>query len=149
MSDERYTSCVDLHIILRDGEGQIWLGERKNTGYMDGYFHLPSGHLEDGESATEGTAREAAEELGVVVRSEDLKLVHVMHHHTNSGRTALFFEASKWEGEVENMEPTKCAGWRLFAADALPEKLIPYAAAALEHVAKGTLYSERGWGSAQ
>lgn len=149
MPEERYTSCVDLHLILRDSEGQIWLGERKNTGYMDGAFHLPSGHLEAGESATDGTAREAAEELGITVRPEDLKLVHVMHHYTNSGRTALFFEASQWEGEVVNKEPTKCAGWRLFAPDALPGILVPYADEALEHVAKGTLYSERGWESFQ
>ncbi|MEU1355322.1 NUDIX domain-containing protein [Streptomyces cinnamoneus] len=140
----RYTSCVDLHLLLRDGD-KVLLGERKNTGFMDGAFHFPSGHLEEGEAATAGTVREAAEEIGVTVDPGDLTLVHVMHHRTNEGRTAFFFETTRWSGEVENREPDKCAGWSWFALDALPEKMIPYAADALRHITKGTLYSERGW----
>ncbi|WP_125264493.1 NUDIX hydrolase [Streptomyces alboflavus] len=148
MSGNRHKTCTDLHLLLRD-DGQLWLGERKNTGYMDGHYHLPSGHLDEGESATAGLIREAAEELGITLRPEDLALVHVMHHHTNEGRTALFFEASRWQGTVENREPDKCAGWQKFAPDALPEKMIPYAAEALAHIAKGVFYAERGWAQAQ
>lgn len=33
-----------------------------------------------------------------------------MHHRTNEGRMALFFET--WTGEILNREPDKCAGWR-------------------------------------
>jgi 8-oxo-dGTP diphosphatase len=141
---DRYKTCVDLHIILRQGD-QILLGERCNTGFADGCWHLPSGHLDPGEAATAGAVREAAEEIGVIIDPADLCMVHVMHHRTNDARTAFFFEATRWSGEVANREPDKCAGWKWFPLDALPEQMIPYAADALSHYRKGTGYSERGW----
>lgn len=143
MSD-RYKSCVDLHLILRDDQGRVLLGERRNTGFMDGAFHFIAGHLEDGEPASRGVLREALEEAGISIAPEDIKLVHVMHHYTNSGRVAFFYEAIRWSGEVTNREEDKCAGWQWFATDALPE-MIPYAAEALTHIGKGVFESERGW----
>lgn len=142
---ERYRSCVDLHLILRDGQGRVLLGERRNTGWADGYLGLPSGHLEDGESATAGAVREGEEETGVLIEPEDLRLVHVMHHHTDSGRVALFFEANTWTGEIVNREPDKCAGWDFMALDTLPDAVVPYVAEALRHYGAGVAYSERGW----
>ncbi len=68
-----------------------------------------------------------------------------MHHRTNAGRIALFFEVTRWSGEVTNTEPDKCAGWRWFALDALPMAMIPYAAVPLAHYSKGQGYAERGW----
>jgi mutator protein MutT len=142
---ERYKTCLDLHIILVRDDGQILLGQRQNTGFMDGSWHLPSGHLDPGESATVGAAREAAEEIGVTIDPADLRLVHVMHHFTDEARTAFFFEAIKWTGEVTNTEPDKCAEWRWFSLNAVPDDMIPYAAEALTHYREGTIYAERGW----
>jgi 8-oxo-dGTP diphosphatase len=141
----RYTSCVDLHLILRDGEGQVLFGQRQNTGWADGQLGLPSGHLEDGESATAGTAREAEEEVGVLVKTDNLRMVHVMHHRTNSGRVALFFEAHDWAGEITNTEPDKCAGWSFVDPAAPPAEIVPYIAQALRHIDAGVVYSEGGW----
>lgn len=143
----RYTACVDLHLILRDGYGRVLLGRRQNTGWADGQLGLPSGHLEDGESAMAGTAREAGEEVGVLVKTDDLRLVHIMHHRTDSGRMALFFEASAWTGEITNTEPDKCAGWSLVNPADPPAEIVPYVATALRHIAAGELYSEGGWSS--
>ncbi len=140
----RHMSCVDLHLILRRGD-QILLGQRINTGFGDGSYALPAGHLEDGEAATDGLVREAAEEIGVHIEPTDLACVHIMHHHTNSGRIALFFEAAVWSGEIVNAEPSKCAGWEWYDLDHLPEPLLHYIAEALDHIARGTGYSERGW----
>ncbi len=141
----RYTSCVDLHLILRDEAGHILLGRRQNTGWADGLFGLPSGHLEDGESATAGAAREGEEETGVLIKTGNLRLVHVMHHRTDSGRMALFFEASDWAGEITNTEPDKCAGWAFHDLAQLDDQIVPYLAKALRHIACGELYSEGGW----
>lgn len=136
--------CVDLHLLLR-ADQRLLLGERLNTGFMDGAYHFPSGHLEQGESATAGMVREAAEEIGVTVDPTDLDLVHVMHHYTDSGRTAFFFQATRWVGKVTNREPDKCAGWSWFSPEALPKEMVPYATEALRWMANGVLYSERGW----
>ncbi|WP_267965842.1 hypothetical protein [Streptomyces sp. NRRL F-5053] len=40
----RYTSCVDLHLLLRDEQRRVLLGRRQNTGFADGAWHLPSVH---------------------------------------------------------------------------------------------------------
>lgn len=141
----RYTSFVDLHVILRDGDGRVLLGQRQNTGWADGQFGLPSGHLEDGESVTAGTMREAEEEIGVTVKADTLHLAHVMHHHTTSGRMALFFETDQWTGEITNREPDKCAGWSFIDPTDPPEPIVSYVARALQHIAAGQFYSEGGW----
>lgn len=141
----RYTACVDLHLILRDPHCRVLFGQRQNTGFADGQLGLPSGHLEDGESATAGVAREAEEEIGVLVKADNLRLVHVMHHRTNSGRVALFFEATDWSGEITNTEPDKCAGWSFTDPTDPPAEIVPYLAQALRHIASGEIYSESGW----
>lgn len=141
----RYTSCIDLHLILRDSDGQVLFGRRQNTGWADGKLGLPSGHLEDGESATAGMAREAQEEVGVTITVGDLRLVHLVHHRTDSGRVALFFQASDWSGEITNNEPDKCAGWSFVDPTDPPAEIVPYVAVALRHITADQLYSEGGW----
>ncbi|MGH8909549.1 MAG: NUDIX hydrolase [Egibacteraceae bacterium] len=140
----RYRACIDVHLILRRGE-EILLGQRQNSGFADRSWHLPSGHTEDGESATAALIREAGEEIGVDIDPAEAQFVHLMHHRTDSGRIALFFQVTRWNGEPTNREPDKCAGWDWFALTDLPIDMIPYAAEAMEHYAKGAVYAERGW----
>src|SRR5690349_3906340 len=116
---------VDLHLILRQGN-RILLGLRHNTGFADGCYHLPAGHLKDGETVIAGAVREAREELGVDIDQADLRFVHVMHQR--SGRVSLFFEVSKWSGDLANAEPDKCKSLDWFAADRLPANMVRYAA---------------------
>lgn len=141
----RYTSFVDLHLILRDEQGRVLLGQRQNTGWADGQLGLPSGHLEEGESATTGTVREAEEEIGVLVKTDNLRLVHLMHHRTTAGRVALFFEATDWSGEITNTEPDKCAGWWFVNPVDPPAEIVAYISIALRKIAAGQTYSEGGW----
>lgn len=138
----RKTYVVDLHVVLRRG-GEILLGLRRDTGFADGMFHLPAGHLEDGETLLQGTVREAREELGIAVAESDLMLVHVMHH--NTGRIAFFFEATRWAGDAINCEPDKCAELRWFPADRLPDNLVPYARSALVMIGAGKWVGSFGW----
>ena len=142
---QRYSCCVDLHLILRR-PAHVLLGRRIGTGFADGMYAVPAGHLEDGEAVTAGLVRETAEEIGVVVTTADLRFVHAMHHRTNEGRVALFFETWKWTGEVQNNEPNKCSGWRWFDLRALPDPVVPYLAQALLKISEDSPYSERGWG---
>lgn len=126
----RYRACIDVHLILRRGE-ELLLGQRQNTGFADDCWHMPSGHTEDGESATAALIREVAEEIGVNIDLAEVRFVHLMHHRTNSGRIALFFEVTRWNGEPTNREPDKCAGWAWFPLTDLPADMIPYAAQVL------------------
>lgn len=112
MTGERYRAICALHLLLVRG-GQILLSRRFNTGYEDGNYSVPAGHLEPNEPVTVGMAREVGEEIGVVINPKDLEVAHVMHRNAGHGRIDFFFTAKKWEGEPENKEPEKCDGLNL------------------------------------
>jgi ADP-ribose pyrophosphatase YjhB (NUDIX family) len=136
---------VDLHLILRDG-ANVLLGLRKNTGFADGLYHLPAGHLEADETIPAGAAREAKEELGIDIRPADLELVHTMHNR--SGRVSFFFEVRAWSGELANAEPDKCERLDWIPEGAWPANSVRYARVALERVRGGMRFSTFGWDEA-
>ncbi|MEU4223249.1 NUDIX domain-containing protein [Nonomuraea sp. NPDC026600] len=139
---DRFRAIVDVHVMLvRDGT--VLLGKRANTGYGDGQWHLPSGHLEPGESVVGAAVREAREEVGVGIRPEDLEFAHVMHRVPD--RVGLFFVARKWDGEPYNAEPHKCAelAWRPLGE--LPDDTIGYPAAAIARVLAEEPFALYGW----
>lgn len=116
--------------LLRDDE--VLLQCRANTGYMDGHWVAgASGHVELGETAVEAAVREAAEELGVVVRAQDLTLLTVTHRTSGTDdpveqRVDWFWSARVWTGDPRICEPTKCADLRWHRLDALPEPIPDY-----------------------
>jgi 8-oxo-dGTP pyrophosphatase MutT (NUDIX family) len=138
----KHRLITDLHLILRDG-ASVLFGLRRNTGFADGLYHLPAGHLEADETVIAGAAREAKEELGIDIALVDLELVHTMH--LREGRLSLFFEVRDWSGEISNAEPDKCASLAWIPRDALPQNLVPYARAALERIESGQRLSTFGW----
>lgn len=145
----RHRSIVDLHLILRRPDGRILL-MRRAGGYGAGMLHLPSGHLESGESAVHGVIREAREEVGVVVDPSALQFVHAMHRAGEDGgvdRIGLFWETTRWSGEPYNAEPDKCT--ELLWVDELPEDTIGYPAAGISRAADGITFSLFGWAHSQ
>ncbi len=57
-----------------NGEIEVLLQKRQNTGYMDNRYDLSvSGHLEPGENASQAVVRGAKEEIGIEVALEDLE----------------------------------------------------------------------------
>jgi 8-oxo-dGTP diphosphatase len=130
-------------------EGKVLLGLRQNTGYADGMWSLPAGHVEEGEPATAAMVREAEEEIGVRLDPQSLKAIHIMHRQSNRFNIDIFFTCSHWEGEIENREPQKCVRLSFFPLDALPENLIRYQRDALEGLFQGSVqsvsFSEQGW----
>jgi len=127
-------------------KNKILLSRRKNTGYMDGYFSVPAGHIEDGESLIEGTCREIKEETGITVTTKDIQLVHVMHRKSDDVRMDFFFLVKNVYGTPKNTEPLKCSGLKWYPIDALPNNTIPYIKHAIMQMNKSVIYSEFGWG---
>lgn len=139
---ERFRAIVDVHVMLvRDGT--VLLGKRSGTGYGDGRWHLPSGHLEPGESVVGAAVREAREEVGVTIRPEDLEFAHVMHRAPD--RVGLFFLARKWAGEPYNAEPHKCAALAWRPLGQLPDDTIGYPAEAIARVLEEEPFALYGW----
>lgn len=133
-------------VLIRDGK--VCLLRRANTGYEDGKYCFPAGHKEPGETPTTAVCREATEETGLAIDPADVRLLHTMHRMCHGRvqdpdheRAALFFGATRWEGQPANIEPAKCDHMDWFALDALPE-MIPYMRDALERIKEGMPYSE-------
>lgn len=145
---ERFKLIPAVHLLLIKKD-EILLLLREGTGWMDGFYSVPAGHLDGGEPASVGTARETLEEIGVKIEPADFRLVHVMHRQrqssTASERIDLFFTPEKWSGEPENIESEKCGGLKWFPLDNLPENMVPYVKSAIEKFRQGDSYSEFGW----
>ena len=142
---KRFPVAVHL-FLLRDN--QVLLLRRANTGYEDGNYSVVAGHLDGGESVTQAAIREAHEEVGVVLRPTDLRVVGVMHRWSNEERIDFFLLATAWGGTPANQEPDKCSELRWCALDALPANTIPYVRAALENFRQGVWFAEFGWSEA-
>jgi 8-oxo-dGTP diphosphatase len=141
----RHKLTGDVHLLLVNRAGEVLFGQRQNTGYEDGAWHLPSGHLEGDESVVAALIREAKEEVGVVIDERDVEFTHVMHNSSSGGRVAFFFTVHRWTGVPENLEPDKCSGLQWFPLGDLPDHLIPYCRAALGYIAGSHCFSVYGW----
>ena len=141
---ERFKLVSAVHLFLvRDN--QVLLLRRCNTGYEDGNYSVPAGHLDGGEQITSAAIREAKEECGISISSRDLEVVGVMHRKSNDERIDFFLATTKWVGEITNTEPHKCDDLSWYSVDELPENLIPYVKHALDNYRHGIWFSEFGW----
>jgi 8-oxo-dGTP pyrophosphatase MutT (NUDIX family) len=120
------------------GRREVLLQLRANTGYRDGHWAAgAAGHVEAGESVVQAAAREALEELDVVVDPGDLVPVCAMHRTHANGRPIderadFFFSCIDWAGDPRPVESWKAADLRWFALDALPEPVVPHERVVLE-----------------
>lgn len=138
-----YVCCIQNNTIL--------LLRRKNTGFKDGQYTVPAGHIEPKERPAEAAIRELYEETNLIVAAEDMECKHVIHRISdslNEGETELreyidfFFVTRKWQGEHINTEPDKCDEIYWFTLDALPDTTIDYVQAAVQHIHNQVLLSE-------
>lgn len=135
---------VAVHLFLLRGK-QILLLRRFNTGYEDGNYSVPAGHLDGGELVRSAALREAREELGISIDADDLEFAGVFHRKSNDERVDFFFVVRQWSGEPQNAEPDKCDQLLWSEMDALPENMIPYVRQAIENLKNGRRFQEFGW----
>lgn len=139
---------VAVHLVLErieNNKALVLLLKRANTGYQDGKWSLPAGHLDGNETLIAAAIREGREEIGLLLKERDLEFTHVMHRMSHVERCDFFVIVNKWEGEVVNTEPEKCSELGWFSLDKLPEETIPYIAASLRHIGASTPFSVFGW----
>jgi ADP-ribose pyrophosphatase YjhB (NUDIX family)/deoxycytidylate deaminase len=142
---ERFKITPAVYLVLIK-DNKILLSRRYNTGFHDGDYSLPAGHLDGNEPLLQAMIREADEEIGIKLSPENLELVHAIHRKMpTEERVSFFFRADDWEGEPKIMEPEKCDGLDWFDLDNLPDNLIPYVRQAIDNLKENKSYSEDGW----
>lgn len=147
MKKERHKIVPASYLVLKRGN-EILLQRRFNTGYEDGKYSMVAGHVEKEETFTNAIIREAKEEIGINLESENLKIVHVMHRNSgteNSNRIDIFFISEKWTGKIENKETDKCDDLSWFDLDNIPENAILYIKQAVGCIKNNIFYSECGY----
>lgn len=132
-----------VHVLLEQ-DGRVLLMRRAGTGFFDGLYSLPGGHVEEGESIVATAVREMAEELGVVLDAGSVAVLGVVHRRSDTNRIDFFVRAGAWVGEPHVAEPDKCDALGWFSPDALPEAVVPYIREALAE-GPGPWIRESGW----
>jgi len=113
----------------------VLLHLRRGTGYRDGHWALPAGHVDPGESVVDAALREVREEVGVEVTRDALEPLTTVHRTLRGGgpreqRADVFFATRRWSGEPRVMEPAKNAGLRWWplaqVVQGLPQPCVPH-----------------------
>ena len=142
--EERYKSKIVVDLLLKrkneNGKEEILLLLRENTGYLDGYYDLPGGHVDENEDLFAAMIREAKEEIGIDIFREDMKVVHIYHNFRN-GMLKFGFSANRYEGRLINNEPEKCKELKWFETENLPENIIPRIREEILNVENDVFYS--------
>ena len=100
---------VDVAVgVLRAPDGRVLLTERKAGKDAAGFWELPGGQVDPGESAAQAAARELLEEVGV--RALELAPWRVYEHDFPARRLRLhWFHVRRWSGEPSGREGQRLA----------------------------------------
>lgn len=134
-------SAVNALIIKNN---QILLLKRQNTGFCDGLYGVPAGHIDDLEMASTAMIRELKEEINLTVNKDNIEQVFTVHKlQKEKVYIHYFFKITNFnESEIKNNEPYKCAELKWFDIDKLPENLQIYVKKAIENHQEGKCFFE-------
>ncbi len=140
---------IDAHVLLTHNN-HLLLSQRGGHDEFTTRWHLPSGKLDPAEPLTQAAAREAYEEVGLIINPSDLQAIHITHI-TGSGhepRLGIFFHTTHWQGEPTNKEPDKCLALQWVSFEELHSMdIIEYSATGIQAFLSGATasYTEYGW----
>lgn len=142
--EKRNTIPVTVQLLL-EKDNKILLMKRKNTGYEDGKYCLPGGHVEKNEEIKKAMIREAKEEIGIDILSQELKLYKILNRKISQDIEYIdfIFKSRSWSGNIENKENDKCEEIKWIKKKEIPENTLEY----LKEVVKedGENYIPYGW----
>ncbi|HWI03948.1 MAG TPA: NUDIX domain-containing protein, partial [Acidimicrobiales bacterium] len=94
--------------VVRAPDGSVLLAERKAGKDAAGFWELPGGQIEPGESAAQAAGRELLEEVGI--RAHELAPWRVYEHDFPAKRLRLhWFHVRRWSGEPKGREGQRLA----------------------------------------
>ena len=128
-----------VHIILIN-DNKILLQKRKGSKLWPGYYALPAGHIDEGETQYDALVREAKEELGIEINPNDIINNYVVlrrNFFEIDGKILepyidYYFEIKKYNGVPKIIEEDKCDELIWADVNNLPEPFINYEGVFLE-----------------
>ncbi len=128
-----------VHIILIN-DNKILLQKRKGSKLWPGYYALPAGHIDEGETQYDALVREAKEELGIEINPNDIINNYVVlrrNFFEIDGKILepyidYYFEIKKYNGVPKIIEEDKCDELLWADVNNLPEPFINYEGVFLE-----------------
>jgi ADP-ribose pyrophosphatase YjhB (NUDIX family) len=133
---------VVVHTLLFRGDTLLLL-RRAHSGYLDGWYALPGGHLQRGEGIVACAVRELTEETGLIVAPGQLRPAAVLPYRS-AGQQGIDFilACTAFDGEPRLTEPERfdAIGW--WSVDALPPRTVPYVAPTLAMTRRGDWFFE-------
>lgn len=140
MSDKFLIYAAVYIAMLNDNK--IFLMKRANTGYRDGEWCMPAGHIEANESPEEACARELMEETGISILDRELHFASSLFRQSYDRTYADYlFVTTKWGGQPKIVEPDKAseAGW--FPLDDLPSEISAVERVMIENSKRGVPFA--------
>lgn len=142
--EKRNTIPVTVQLIL-EKDNEILFMKRKNTGYADGKYGLPGGHVEKNEEIKQAMIRETKEEIGIEIKKEDLTLYKVLNRKISENIEYIdfVFKVKKWSRELQNVEKDKCDEILWIDKNQIPENTIDFIKEVLKN--EKDIYLSYGW----
>jgi 8-oxo-dGTP diphosphatase len=102
-------TAIDVAVsVVRDAAGRVLLAERTARQISAGFWELPGGKIDPGETPQIAAARELAEEIGL--RAESLHPLMTYDHVFPTKRVRLhIFHVSRWSGSPHGREGQRVA----------------------------------------
>jgi 8-oxo-dGTP diphosphatase len=148
VTSDRFRLPAAVYGVLVE-EGRVLLMRRAGSGYRDGQWGLPAGHLDGDEDLVSALVRELREELAITVAAGDVRLGLVLHSRAedeyDSEYLHLFFQVAKWDGTPVIAEPDKCTELVWAEPGHLPVGVIDYVVSALQALHHGRRLVLTGW----
>ena len=140
---EREQFLSSIYLIIKNEDGEVLLQRRQGTKLWPGYLALPAGHIDKGENAYEAAIREAREELGIEITTNDIVDTFIANRKNKSlpPYYDVYFEISKYVGEIKIAEPEKCSELVWCNPNNLPEDMIDFEKEAMGNNANGIKFS--------
>ena len=95
-----------INLIIKDGDKTLLFF--RNDGFFSyggGWWVMPAGHIEQGETALVAAIREAKEELDIDILPEDIEFSHIISNLASKTESFdFFFTVNKFSGTIRNCE---------------------------------------------
>jgi 8-oxo-dGTP diphosphatase len=104
-------------------EGYVLLGKRRGNIKAAGWFSTPGGRIEEGEKFLAAAEREFLEECGARVDPTSFVLLGFREHFRfEQHYIMIYILATRYRGEITNMQPDKCFGWEWYRRHVVPDQ---------------------------